>query len=39
MDFRFGCKSGRAADIAATAEFGPEADIIGAVPPAQFGLN
>jgi hypothetical protein len=27
MDFRFGCKSSRAADITAMTEFGPEPDI------------
>jgi hypothetical protein len=28
MDFRFGCKSGRAADVTAMTEFGPICDII-----------
>jgi hypothetical protein len=39
MDFRFRGKSGLAADITPMTEFDPEADIIGAVPPTQFGLD
>jgi hypothetical protein len=40
MDFRFREKSDLAADITPmTTQPRPEADIIGAVPPTQFGLD